>query len=340
MNKLLLSIAFAFIFSNPVHGQTTITNQSALEVGDVLSAQFTDTSASEGPAGAGQAWDFSDLPKVGPEVAIPVVSVASTGYQSQFTTATMAIDYEGTNFTFLKTTDTTMEITGVVSDGNPFIYDNSEIIFKYPFSYASSFADTFSGSYTLDSVTVSRTGTVSFLCDANGTLIMPTGVVSSTLRIKFIEMITDVAHYGNIAVTTTTNSTSYFWMIASNKNPLMKITYTTKTANGITTESEEDYYYVSFVSVNEINPVLTGLTLFPNPTTGNLFFAFDLGEDAQLNLSVKNYLGQKVKSLGVKDLLRGNQLIELETDELPAGFYLLHIEMENSSPIVVKFRKE
>jgi hypothetical protein len=340
MQKHLLFTICSLFVTCILQAQTTITIASAYEIGDVLTSQSTDTSATEGAAGAGQAWDFSDLPKIGPVLGNAVVSVSSTGFQNLFTGSSMAIDKEGENFTFLRTTDSTMEVTGVVADGKPFVYDNSEIIFKYPFSYTSAFLDTFSGTYSQDSVSVERTGTVSFLCDANGTLILPTGVVSSTIRIKFIEKITDVAHYGNIVVTTTTNSTSYFWMIAANKNSLMKIIYTTYTANGITTETEDDSYYLSFVSTQDINPLFENVKFFPNPTSENSMLTFYLPEDEWLNFGIENLLGQKIKFLGNENYSKGKHSLEVSVDDLPAGLYLLRIDGEKNNSSVVKFWKE
>ncbi len=339
MKKGILIIGLMLLIGRISEAQTTITNASAYQVGDFLSAQYSDTSAKEGPSGAGQAWDFSSIPKVGPLAVRPIVTPSSTGY-SQFTTAKMAIDAPGDNFTYLTTTDTTMEITGVVIDGKAYPYDNKEVIFKYPCSYATAFLDTFSGTYEANDVTVDRTGTVSFVSDANGTLILPTGVISSTIRIKFVEKITDIAHYGNISVTTTINSTSYFWMINSNKNRLMNITYTSLTANGITTESEDDYYYVFFTSVNDLKEAAEGLSVFPNPGHDQVRLSFDVNEGGDMHFSLEDLVGRKMKDLGNEKFSVGHHEKEFSVNELLPGIYMLRLEMENRKPTVTRLMIE
>ena len=75
--------------------------------------------------------------------------------------------------------------------------------------------------------------------------------------------------------------------------------------------------------IKDISTELSNLSLFPNPSSGVIFAK--IKSDAVLNLvslNIYNSLGSLVNSKEI-ELLRGNNIIPLETEELSAGIYFV-----------------
>ena len=121
---------------------------------------------------------------------------------------------------------------------------------------------------------------------------------------------------------------TYQWDPAANDQ-------TTATATGLTNGG---VYYVVVTDANGCSSVVTiqasvvttdvdaisnvsNLKMFPNPTSGNVFVALDLVEQAQVDIQVTTVTGQVVlnKTLGTT---ASNQ-VELETANLPTGVYMV-----------------
>lgn len=83
-----------------------------------------------------------------------------------------------------------------------------------------------------------------------------------------------------------------------------------------------------------------GLKVFPNPTNGDLNFAFGLEKSQQVSLRIVSLSGQLIKTINYGHLPTGDYQFNLDIQELPAGMYFyqlkgsLHQESFNGKLIV------
>lgn len=104
---------------------------------------------------------------------------------------------------------------------------------------------------------------------------------------------------------------------------------------------ESDYgnnFYLDNINIYEGSPSdnlvvglaeegeIEGLSLYPNPTEGELNVSFTVAASEQAYLQVQDVSGKVVKT-NVINALEGNNLVVLGTDELAAGTYFLNIQV-------------
>ena len=98
---------------------------------------------------------------------------------------------------------------------------------------------------------------------------------------------------------------------------------------------KSDKYFISpSVGINEhTNPksssLESGLLIYPNPMTEEGTVSFTLNSSTEIEVSVFNLQGKLVKSIKPGKLNAGLQKIQLNTDELSKGTYLLSIDGTN-----------
>lgn len=100
------------------------------------------------------------------------------------------------------------------------------------------------------------------------------------------------------------------------------VTLIATTANGC------DATYTTTVTaatgVNTVND-LTNISMFPNPTTGNVTLTLDMATSGAFNVAIMNINGQVVFSQS-QDLSAGTQNLSLETSALAAGTYMVTLQ--------------
>ncbi|MEQ1745403.1 MAG: M4 family metallopeptidase [Saprospiraceae bacterium] len=87
--------------------------------------------------------------------------------------------------------------------------------------------------------------------------------------------------------------------------------------------------------VNTANPAIAPLkmTAAPNPTTGNLRLTFALPQSSATQVSVSDMLGQLVRH-SQQDLPEGENLLDLDLHDLPAGTYAVRVVAGGASATV------
>ena len=94
---------------------------------------------------------------------------------------------------------------------------------------------------------------------------------------------------------------------------------------------------VRFTSTNEILSV-SDLKVYPNPVTDELYMQFELDQTLDADISIVNVTGQVLSNFQ-RTLNGGNNLIQVQTSELPAGIYTIFLKSE-AGIIVQKFIKQ
>ncbi|MBG15019.1 MAG: hypothetical protein CL853_01555 [Crocinitomicaceae bacterium] len=82
----------------------------------------------------------------------------------------------------------------------------------------------------------------------------------------------------------------------------------------------------SSINENGINE----LSIFPNPFSYNATISFNVEGLERTTIEVINTIGQNVQSFDL-GVVSGNQMVQLDATELPAGFYLINIKSGNNT---------
>lgn len=77
---------------------------------------------------------------------------------------------------------------------------------------------------------------------------------------------------------------------------------------------------------SSLNFLESGIKVYPNPMNESGFIAFNLGSTCDVIISIYNLQGKLVKSIHPGKLYAGDQKIEITTDELSKGSYLVSID--------------
>lgn len=236
MYKFAYLFLFLFVVSTSI-SQPVITDKIIPVVGDSYSFTNCDTNGiSQGNAGAGVTWNFSNLVlKTGQDATFSYDIVSpGQGLKSElFPTATYAYKTEDA-YGYYKTGSSFVERLGTgFADGSE-VLTNTEIFMNYPFTYGDNSTDDFEGNLTMtiegEVYTLNRKGTVNSTADAYGTLILPQGTFSNVLRIKSIHNTRDTMPPpvpGFPGIIMTTEIETYTWTNDSYKFGLLTISVVT-----------------------------------------------------------------------------------------------------------------
>ncbi|MGH1336472.1 MAG: fibronectin type III domain-containing protein [Aureispira sp.] len=85
-----------------------------------------------------------------------------------------------------------------------------------------------------------------------------------------------------------------------------------------------DSINITFINVNTIDQV-NSLTMFPNPTSGQVFVDLALATTATVQINITNAIGQLVSSQALGTIQ--TQRVELSTQDLPDGLYLVQFQI-------------
>jgi hypothetical protein len=202
---------------------------------------------------------------------------------------------------------------------------------SYPITYNSSFNDAMAGSWENSGLNNERTGTVNFLADGYGTVMLPTATVSNALRMKYVQNFTDVITILGQDFITTTVSTSYFWMVPGNKNALVSISYITVTSPLSNINIKTVSYFPGSVSANYPITANANLQIFPNPAINKTSLRINLDKTGSVRLALYNIYGSEVRVLDDSNVSSGVYSREIDLTDLSEGIYFVKMEMDNQN---------
>jgi len=107
-----------------------------------------------------------------------------------------------------------------------------------------------------------------------------------------------------------------------NSNFRFKLVFTSSHGNNIYID---DINVSSISSTDELSSIKNTLLVYPNPANEKVSIDFNLENSIQLQISVINVLGQKVFLKETENYLEGRNSIELNTDSIAAGMYIISI---------------
>jgi len=318
MKKYIFLILCNILASFNIQAQYTLTSSAIPLSGETYTLYLADTSlVRAGNAGPSQVWDFSGL-KITPKKSISrYVLATNTPYASQFVNSAMASesDMPLKNYVYMSTRSDSIFIDGTADTLYQTTYQlNNQIYMTYPFSYGSTLSDAFAGTFQLAGNPYVRNGSWNVKADAYGTLILPSGSYSNTLRLHSVQIQNDVF----ITTTTTTDA----WYSQISKLPLLSISkvarigYATSTAHWVMLNSD-------VVGIEEIKNTLFDFSIHPNPINEKAICTFKVQDRSEITLSLYNLQGEKVQFFLNKSYTHGEYSEEIEFKDLPSGLYFL-----------------
>jgi len=321
------TIIFIFtLFASQAFAQMTLTSANNPVAGDIDGYAICDTNnISQGNSGANQSWSFLSLIRQD-STNINFVSASSTPYSAQFPGSNLASTNDNSNYSFFTTSASNMFVNGYAGPDQLISYTDPQLYLQYPFTYGSSFSDIFSANYIISGSSVKRTGTTTVSGDAWGTINLPVGSFSNSLRVKYIISTRDSANIG-IPVITVTNTTSYVWFVPGRKFPVFEIVYSTISINGTEFGNNKTVNYNdgSTIGISNIsNEVPDGYSLsqnYPNPFNPTTNLEFGISDLEFVSLKIFNTLGKEVATLVNEKLSAGTYKYSFDASELTSGIY-------------------
>lgn len=322
MSKCYFLVLFSlFVFSTKAQLNLTKAFNEPV-IGDVnTNADFDTLSTLPNTIGTNQWWDFSSLiskSSVGNSI---YSNASSTPHGSNFPTATMA-NYDGTNtYSYYKITPTQMEIAGLDSPDIVLNYTNTAIAAIWPISMGYKITDAFAGNASSGTMTGGTSnGTITVWATGTGTLTVPGGTVFDSVLQLRTSLRTNASFLFGF-VTATLNAVQYDYYHASQKFPIVSITYSNIygdfTRNSVSVKINNNVMMVGLPEDNYTNTFI----MYPNPAKETFNVKLTNRANAFVKLEIMNVMGVMVKS---QDLGNSPEITEtISIADLPAGLYII-----------------
>ncbi len=320
--KVITTIALIIIavFSNMTFAQPVLTaDNSNIRVGEKFGYNvFSHVGITEGDSGVMKTWDFSMADSLD-HFLQQIVTVKSTGFDSLFPNANIAIKSGTNNFSFCNISSSEALFYGQKGSFTVqnWMYSDPVTLMKYPFSYGNSFNDAFAASLE---GTVKRSGVQTVTGDAYGTLILPYGSFSDALRVHVHQRDTDVTS----TQTVTRVTDMYKWYVPGIHFEVVIYGRTAVDAN-------QPYFYTSMLdkeSLTRSSSILKikneQLVIIPNPSSNWLKINYPNAGSEKCQLHLYNVLGEIVYTGFMQ---KSEELIDVSG--LDNGVYLVHLNAGN-----------
>ncbi len=317
--------------------------------GDTIITQVAySEGVSFGDTGANQTWDYTSLKDSGKvDTSFSSVTAASgTKYDTLFPEANLVSsgnnDYEYFTVTSqLYEDDGGVDSFGFISNVlDTTIAEEPEVYFEYPFTYGTRFTNSYYyNTYTVSHnkpVTSSFYGTDTFNANGYGTLELPNGYIfNNVLRVDY--SVEDIDPSDGDTSYLYEQQVSYYSPTYPN-HALLNIFFLYDFSPSVDTFSfiDVNYYPNAPTAVNNINPLLNNLSVFPNPSHTQTQLSLNLKQALNITVYITNILGQKVKTVISAQVDAGLHNYQIETGDIANGMYLVTVEVNGSTAGVCK----
>jgi hypothetical protein len=268
---------------------------------------------SEGLPGAGQTWDMTTLATDSMDV-ITLVDPATTTNGASFPTSTVAETGADAVMYFRSAADG-MYLAGSDAAGLLIIYSDEGRYLPFPCNYADTWMDDVAAAFTVQTIDVSRSGTITGEVDGYGTLLMPTWSTSDVLRIHWHEETIDSTSLVNVVSV----YDSYLYFVPGQSYPIVQLVHSEVTVFGQTTV-EEHVQWVDELSTTtpESAQRFDGFSMFPIPATDMLNVTLPTSMQGTSTVTIADVQGRNV----LRTVL-GNVRGQVDVSTLAPGIYML-----------------
>ncbi|MBW7866943.1 MAG: T9SS type A sorting domain-containing protein [Brumimicrobium sp.] len=332
-NSIYLTLTL-FIIQTSVWAQPILTKaNNGYEIGSqVTYSVVTSYTGNEGPSGANQVWDFSNLGEDYSDIS-SYINPSSTPYSSDFPNANVAETRSSSdNIVYYKVTDDDIQLhgtMGTVSGMNvKYSYSIPEKMIFYPITYGDSQTQNWNATveYQGQPYTSNRTGSTEISADGYGTLKLPSGTYNNVIRILVSQEYTDEVIYQGTPIQVIDYFVdTYYWYQATSKERLMAYSYINVIGSG--TQTNIEYNKNPTTTSIELNNSTLNATIFPNPTSD------------KLNIHVENQKVQSIELINTLGVVITNELPTPSTDnnyvidvrDYEKGIYWLRVQTEGEN---------
>jgi len=298
------------------------------QIGDAFVSRICDsTGVVPGPAGENVTWNFTTLVTTSIDTGT-VTACDSTPQCSLFPGSSYAIVAHSTYvIPYYISSSAKLSQNGyyVAHDTNA-VYSDPIDQFRYPFTFLTSFSDSFAGVITLDTNVVHETGTIEVVCDGYGILNLPGFADSNVLRVHSTQLFVDSANLFGFPIIQTFQLETYAWYAPNYHSPLLAILLTTQ-VGGSYTNKAVSYAPVQVHSsgITEIPDISSSLELYPNPAQNELNITCKSGSNEHVRITLADVTGREVAVIaegGAQSL----QHITYNTTGFAKGLYLVRLQ--------------
>ena len=330
MKKIQIILLLCVSLGSTAFAQITLTLNNMPKAGITTFGAYDEASNLEtarvGNAGVNQTWDFSNtLPTSASLVTMAYMNVGDTPYAADFPTANLAshfnlggVDY---GFFYLLADQNAYSTLGI-KDGNGYFetYDRPAKSFVFPFSYLSTFDQSYTSAGYLDArTTIASTVRQHVEADAWGTVKTNLGMFPC-LRVKRIQFDTvKISNFG----TYTQRDTIFEWWTAQHREPVFTYVLSiNKQPNGsISTSKSTTMLTRQLTAVNEPKAENNIHSAFPNPTNGLTSLLFEMKTAAIVDFLTYSLDGKLVAAKRGVFCPEGRNTQSLNLSSMQSGIY-------------------
>ena len=336
-SKNLFFLATALSVSASAIAQPTLNKSNfAPVIGD--STQYymiSGYSGNEGPSGANQNWDFSNVGN-GAERNFNYISCAASPDCANNPGTTVVMKGSDGSYIYYIVDNNKMAIKGIGNEAQGqsaiFHYSDPEDVMHFPFTFNNTYSDNTACSASLSSgVEISRSGTTTVTADAYGTLKTPKGTFQNTLRIYMHQVYEDIMTVSGSSQVLNYDTKIYSWYQPGIHDILLTIS--TVSVNGGAPLMTLQYSNApQTTSISDLENSKKNLEIFPNPATQYTNIKLTKPNDAIQNIKVVNVLGQEVAEYSAKTLKqKSNGVYSMDLNAVSSGIYWLQVQTKQGN---------
>ncbi len=326
LSILVLSLCALSATAQPILTASTCNPQ----LGDVYTYYTVNSVVNPGNAGANVNWNFNTLPQF--TYADYTYGPCSADPNCSSFPGTTIICNGNSTMRYLMLDTNKQTFIGTFGGGISYHFTDPEEILHFPFTYNSTFTDTWSATYAQGN-THYESGNVVVTGDAYGTLITPAGTFNNTLRVHMTETSRDSVSVSSVV---SYLRETYTWYSATDSREfLLKIYSVTSGQNtGVLTR----FTKVKPTGINDLHSIAATMQCFPNPATDKLSLAFTTEQTADIRISLMDMTGREVSVIANQSFYPGNQKINYSLVGLPAGIYAVNMSINGEKTIAKKIQ--
>lgn len=283
----------------------------------------------QGEGGENATWDFSNLTNQG-SIVFEIVDTTGLTGMSLFIDPNLVWKRGAQEVhDYLNITDEKVQVVGAYAfDDSYFDYTDPITMVEFPIDILDTYTDEYVFNYDILVATGTVTGTLDFLVDGYGTLILPWGTVTNAYRVKFTIEQTEVFDAGQGEQTSTYSSVNYSWFAPGFPGEVMRITDGLLSVSGQEVPNQFSQYIFEFdLSIGDTETLyLQNFKVYPNPAKDIVTVKFDQTESDKLSLKIYDIQGRVMIQNALPNQGQDQVVQTVDISSLPAGYYLLVIE--------------
>lgn len=326
MKRIFTIIAFVFA-AGPMLAQFTMNRTDFPDFGDSQYYVVSDTAGvTLGGGGSGQTWDFSAAFNTGNNITVSWDTATGHSLSASFPGATHVQKLGGTDYYYYTIDNDSVVLSGEQAlTSQPLPYLPTATMLKFPVNLFDLNVNNVSGDFFDGFLTnVTRVGQYTVEADGAGSLTTPYATYPNVLRIVTSGTFQDSSWTG--AADTDVTYFRYEWFAQGRKLPVFVFEFESVVLNGgNATESYKTWYADSQLVSVENAIAAASMTVFPNPSQGDVKVRYSLNSAENVAISLFNVMGEVVQTIEEGDKMTGDHEAAIDTDGLSKGVYFIKL---------------